>query len=207
MYHLQFHRVLILATAVAFVCVAGPAQASIQLDIGIPNSGIAAYPGPYGTLTANLSDSNTATITLTGLSNGSYYYLFGDGSTLGLNLTNNGTITVTNTPTNYKETSSGQIDGFGNFNFAMDFNDGFGKAVNSLSFTLNGTLGNWTSDDAFLTPNSDGYLAAYSNENEAAATGYAANGTLIPEPTTLLIWSLLSGLGITVGWWGWRKAV
>jgi len=44
------------------------------------------------------------------------------------------------------------------------------------------------------------------NNNEfmsvATPEGYAG---CVPEPTTLIIWSLLGGLGITIGWWRRRK--
>ena len=47
----------------------------------------------------------------------------------------------------------------------------------------------------------------YSNLPEATATG---NVTLsfssVPEPASLLIWSLLGGSGIAIGWWRRRKA-
>jgi hypothetical protein len=51
--------------------------------------------------------------------------------------------------------------------------------------------------------------------NGTGEGSYLANGYIIefnslpgsvPEPTTLVVWSLLVGLGVTIGWWRRRKA-
>jgi len=39
------------------------------------------------------------------------------------------------------------------------------------------------------------------NQHNGNMYGFAAQESVIPEPSTLLIWSLLAGLGIGVGWW------
>jgi hypothetical protein len=206
MYRFQLHHVLLFAAAIALACGAGSAQASIQLTLGLGNSAIAGYPGPYGTVTVTPVDSNNLNVSLTAIGS----YLFGDGSTIALNLVSNGTISVSNTPTAFKDISSGQVDGWGNFDFVMDFKDGFTSAVQNLSFTLTGTGGNWTSDAAVLIGNNDGYRAAghvfvpNADDSAALATGYAADGGTVPEPATIIIWSLL-GMSSWLGLRVWRR--
>ncbi len=43
--------------------------------------------------------------------------------------------------------------------------------------------------------------------NWTAATGpLEVSGSSVPEPTALIVWSLLGSLGIALGWWRRRKA-
>src|SRR5262249_27772832 len=64
----------------------GTASASFSYTLGVGNSDISGYTGPYGKVDVTLVDSTHATITLTALNNGGNYYLFGDGGTLGVNV-------------------------------------------------------------------------------------------------------------------------
>src|SRR5438093_1547564 len=134
-----------------------PARAiTYTLDTG--NSAISGYPGPYGTVDVSLDGSGTiATITFTANSG----FLFGDGSTAGLNVNASAFTVGTPTGMNLKSTgnnspqwlSSGQADGFGNFNLLLDSNDGYGQATSSLSFTVTDTSGTWATAADVLTPN------------------------------------------------------
>jgi len=95
--------------------------------------------------------------------------------------------------------------GSGVFNLTTKTFDGFGDSLSTLSMTVNGTAGAWTNDSTILTPNSGGYEAAGHAFNcDGSITGYVTNGpAAIPEPSTLIVWSMLGGIGMTAGWW-WR---
>jgi hypothetical protein len=63
------------------------------------------------------------------------------------------------------------------------------------SVLVQDSLGNW------VTPESLGLGVAFDS-------GMASpNSSPVPEPTTIIIWSLLGSLAITIGWWRKRKAV
>ena len=55
--------------------------------------------------------------------------------------------------------------------------------------------GQW--GDGVQSPSGDDHIVGYLVEFETSA---------IPEPSTLIIWSLLGVLGVTVGWWRRRRA-
>jgi hypothetical protein len=181
---------LLLAVALTMTVGVGSASAGWSTSISVPNSGISGYTGPYGTLTIALVDAKNATVTLTGLKNGSNYYMFGDGGTLGLNTTGgaasvSGSISYTQ---GYADSSAtlptpitsgtqngfdapsfqsdpGNEDGFGSFNFGLKSGAGYKDSVTSLSFTLhNDSATDWTFADNtgtdVLTGNNNGTLAA-----------------------------------------------
>jgi hypothetical protein len=206
-----------LALAAAFLT-PSPAAADLILSLGVGNSAISGYTGPYGTVDVHLVDSTHATVTLTSNNVGGNIYLFGDGGTIGLNT--NGTVTAsgftgTNSGTGFSawslvSTGSGNEDGFGSFNFTVKSFDGYPHSVDNLKFTLTKTSGAWGSADDVLTPNSNGYEAAghvfvttypANANNSALATGYAANGSngsVVPEPSSLVLGLIgLMGLGLT----------
>src|SRR5262245_30266250 len=82
---------LVLAALAILAFTPGTATAG-QLSLGIGNIALAPFPPPYGTVDVGFVDATHATITLTGLTHDGFAYLFGDGSTLGLNF--NGTVAV-----------------------------------------------------------------------------------------------------------------
>jgi hypothetical protein len=201
----------------------GPAQASITLDLRDGNTALSGYTGPYGQVTVDegiADDGNILNITLTSYSG----YLFGDGSTIALNLVSNGTIqfqldsfandqntALANTP--YSFTPGQQVDDQGSYNFTLNLHDGYASAVHTLSFTLTGTSGNWTDDDNLLTENAAGHTAAghvfVVGVGDALSTGFAGSGPYVPsdpgssnvpEPATLIVWSLLGAMS----WLGMR---
>jgi hypothetical protein len=197
------------AAVAAMLLMAGPASAiTYTLDQGNTSSpGISAYDtyGPYGTVTVTWVDNTHANIDLessTGTTNPSsgYYFLFGDGGTIGLNT--NGTVSVgtitrvggigSSTPTSG---GAGNEDGFGNFNFSINNGSGAADAVAGLQFTLTNTSGTWSSDADVLTPNGSGNVVAAhvfvyaqaptTTNHSAVATGYAnGNVAATPEPAS-----------------------
>src|ERR1700732_1576273 len=79
--------------AVAIACIGfiaftvQPTKAdSITFNLTDGNSAISGYPGPYGSVLVNRTSTTTATITFTSLINSGNIYLFGDGSTVDVNV-------------------------------------------------------------------------------------------------------------------------
>ncbi len=213
------YRMLMAAAAVLLVALSS-ARAEFTLYLNNPNSGIAAYPGPYAEVDINLVSGNTAQVTVTGLNSGGYYYLLGSDSAIALNV--NGTVgsatldswhrpdgTTTNAPT-LAINDSKSADGFGAFKgVRLDAFDGAGSALDTFVFTITKQTGTWASDSDVVTPNGNGWPIAghvyvYDNQNynlPAVSTGFSANGppNPIPAPSSLVLLSIGSGLIGLVG--------
>src|SRR6266576_2005122 len=172
-----------------------PAKAdTITYSLTTGNSAISGYPGPYASVLVNRTTTTTATITFTSLTNSGNIYLFGDGSTVGVNVNaaswTLGPVTGSNsgtgfTPATFSTAGSQNVNGFGIFNQVIDSDDGFTHSSDSVSFSLTDTSGTWASAMAVLLANSGGSLAEAhifvtadpaNASNGALATGYAANG-------------------------------
>jgi len=185
------------------------ASASTQYTLAIGNGGMG-VPGPFGTVDVTRTSTTTATVTWTGLdSSGGQHFLFGDGGSLALNLSSAltgysvvGTPSQPQTPVNgfqIVSTTSGNEDGFGNFNTQWNFFDGFGYSVRSITLNITASGANWLTDsDVTTTLNGDGYrvaghiFTANANYTDRGTTGYAVNGTpAVPEPSSMAI----AGLG------------
>jgi len=222
----QLKKTLLLSVAFTamFALSAQPAHAlSFPLSLSTGNPAIAGFPGPYGSVDVILLDSNTAKITFTGGVVSPYFYLFGDGGSVGLNT--NGAATYNNDATftqlsgfggfftgaSFSSGGAGNEDGFGSFNFSLNDNGGFKEAVNSITFTIDKTSGTWASASDVLAANSNGaYAAAHifvasntctasNGDPVACATGFAANGgSSVPDGgmTMSLLGLALGGLGL-----------
>jgi hypothetical protein len=81
----RFLGALALVAVALFGFGAPQAEAMVQYVLSVPNTAVAPYPGPYGTVDVELLSGTTAKVTLTALSNGSIDYLFLGESALALN--------------------------------------------------------------------------------------------------------------------------
>src|SRR5690242_14889367 len=158
------------AMAIAALAVAPSAIADVVYTIGVPNTALTAYSGPYATTTVQLVDATHATITFDALTNGGYVYLLGDGSEADVNV-NATSWTISgisgsnpypgfSLPGPYSDAGSQNVSSFGVFNQAVNGFDGFSHAAAEVSFLLTNTGGTWAADGDVLTPNADGYVAA-----------------------------------------------
>jgi hypothetical protein len=219
-----------LCAGVVVLAFGGVTRADFQFNLGVPNSDISAYAGPYEHVDVNLTSSTTATITFTSLTNNGNIYLMGDGGTVAVNVnassftetaigsvteSNAGTGFNTNLPTNPspKAWTSGQEDGLGSFNLVLDNNDGFKDSADTVSFTVTNTSGTWADASTVLTANGNGYVAAAhvfvtsspaNLSNGAIVTGYAGNSPLIgvvPAPPSIV----LLGVGAALGFVPWSR--
>ena len=193
------------------VGLSGPAAADIIFDIGASNTALGPYPGPFVHVDIHLNVNGTATVTATGLTNSGFIYLMGGVNSFGLNT--NGAVSVgaiVGNPLTTFSIGSGNVSAFGNFDFVINSDDGFGHASNSLSFTLTKTTGSWATENDILVANNKGFLGEahifVSGPNckdskgvpIACVTGFAGNGgggppvQDVPEPGVL---SLL-GIGL-----------
>jgi VPDSG-CTERM motif len=194
-----------------------PAKAdTITYSLTTGNPAISGYPGPYASVLVDRTSTTTATITFTSLTNSGRIYLFGDGSSVGVNVNaaswTLGAITGSNagtgfTPGTWSDGGSGNVNGFGIFNQTINSFAGFTHSSDSLSFSLADTSGTWASAMAVLLANSGGSLAeahifvtSYpaNAQNGAIVTGFAANGSeTVPDSgtTVALLGFALLGIG------------
>jgi hypothetical protein len=192
---------------------AAPAANAIVLDstdiaISAPNAALSAFIGPYANLHIDLTSTTTANVTFTSMTNGGFIYMMGDGGTADLNVNGTyilGPVTESNgiagfTP-RFKDNTPGNLSSFGNFDLSLNNDGGFTEAATSISFSLTGTGAPWSTATGVLAPNNDGFVAgvhAYacaepgcSATSQAALSGFAANGDVIPvrtpEPAALAL--------------------
>lgn len=201
--------------AIAFL--AQPAGATIMFDIGVGNTSISGYAGPYATVSVTRTDATHATIVFDSNVVAGNIYLFGDGGSVAVNLNASswsiGSFVATNagtgfTPGALSDGGGGNEDGFGNFNQTVNSFDGYTHSSDHISFVVTNTGGTWSGDTDVLADNGDGHTAAAhifvttspaNASNGALATGYASDGTAppIPEPGSLLLLGM--GLASTGG--------
>ena len=185
------------------------ANADIIGQLTVANANLATQgAGPYASFDIHAVGSNTFFVTVTGLNN----FVFGDGGTFALNLsTAAGAGTLVSGSISPLTQDSGQVDGFGSFNFVLDDGNGFSSPHASFTFTFD-TANNVTEAN-LLTANANGtteagHLALATN---TACTGFAGNAgtssgsadntactsTKVPEPASLAIFgAALAGLGL-----------
>ena len=181
---------------------------TITFDLTNPNPLLeAAGAGPYATVTVTLNSATSATITVTAYPG----FVMGSTDTVGFNINGTATVIVASygqlpgfgspLPMTY---GSGNVDGFGSFNFTLADFDGYTAGVTAVTFTLTATGSTtWADASSVLTPNGDGSTAVahiFVCANTpcdpavgALGTGFAANGQqVVPEPASIALFG--SGL-------------
>jgi hypothetical protein len=203
----------IAVVAVVFVLTMGAPTVmadTLTLTIGVPNSDVSAYPGPYANVTVNRTDNTHATITFNTLDQGKYDYFIIDSSIADVNV-NATSWTIggfsftapsfsSGKASNLSSGGSGNVDGFGTFNQTLNNKDGYAQAATEVDFTLTNTSGTWASAASVLTPNGSGWEAAAhvavcdtstnptcNTTPGAVATGYAANGSVPDGGLTVML--------------------
>ena len=217
---IKLTNLILVIGSIGFMSFIGhPVEAdSITFNLGTGNPAISGYPGPYASVLVNRTSTTTAIITFTSLTNSGKIYLFGDGSSVGVNVNATtwtlGAITGSNagtgfTPGPFSDGGAGNEDGFGSFNQNINSFDGFTHSSDTVSFSLTDTSGTWANAGAVLTGNADGNLAAAhifvtsfpaNAANGALATGFASGFTHVSVPdggtTVMLLGAGLSALGL-----------
>jgi len=164
------------------------------------NSAISGFPAPYGTVSVSLV-GQTATITFTA-ANG---YLFGDGSSVGVNVNASSFSEAIVTDAAFSGFSSGNVDGLGQFNLTIDNHDGFAQAVSTITFTVTNTsLTLWASAANVLAFNNlhfdaEGHIFIIADQT--VLTGFAGEngaGVTVPDggTTVMLLGAALGALGM-----------
>jgi VPDSG-CTERM motif len=194
--------------ALAGLCQVKADQINSILNIGNDTPGgntVGGFAGPFGNVNVNLTSSTMATITFTGL-NG---FQFGSNNAVAVNLNATTFTEAIISDSDFKDFSSGNVDGLGSFNLIID-NNNFSMGFNTISFSVTNTSGTWASAANVLafngqTMNGGPFDAAahvrQSIGNPQGSTGFAGeNGqaTTVPDggTTLMLLGSALSGLGL-----------
>jgi hypothetical protein len=193
--------------AIALIAIAGlgfqQAKAdTYSFDLTNGNSAISGFPGPYATVTVNLTDSTHATITFAANTG----YLIGGAQAADVNVSGSWTIgsfswTGGNANTAFSNGGANNADGFGSFNQTTDNFDGFNAAVTSVSFILTNTGAGWANAMSVLTANAGGWLAAahiFVIGDQTVVTGFAAGPGSVPDggTTVMLLGAALGALGM-----------
>lgn len=215
------------AVLFAGLALAGSARATSltgQLTSANPNLATQGS-GPYGQydivygLQSCMSSCDSFNVTMTGLNN----FVFGDSRITDLNLSSTaGPGTLQSSSISLTQGNSGNVDGFGTFNFILGLSSGAGSGFSTggySSFWFTFTTTNSVSLSNLLTVNDNGgdVAAHMALATNTACTGYASNGTEtsgttvdnsacvpqnVPEPGALALFA--AGLG-TLGFALHRK--
>ncbi len=190
-------KAVLTVTAIVAVCLAQSAGAATLYSLTEGNPDISSYAGPYGSVEVNLTDPTHATITFTAASG----YLFGAQGLGGVNV-NASSFTLSGlSASTMSDGGAANEDGFGLFNQTIDNFDGYTHALSTFSFTLTDTAGTWANSDSVLAPNAGGsHVAAHIfviGTDGALATGYAADGSQVPDggSTMALLGLAMVGFG------------
>jgi hypothetical protein len=193
--------------AIAALALLGASSAwadTLSFDLTTPNAAMTPYPSPYATVFIDRIDAFTANVTFTGGTPTGYAYLFGDGSSVALNVNASSfsvdTIAGSNPYPNFSTAAfnvvnppgTSNINGFGSFNMVIDSgklnngnfsNGGFKETSQVITFTLHnldsGT--GWTSVSQVLIANTGGSTAAahpFVCQNDSTVPCDEKNGAL-----------------------------
>ena len=199
--------------AAAIVCGMSALSAhadSIVYTLGVGDTSIGGYPGPYATVTVFRDTTTTARLYFVSETNGGNIYLMGNEGSVAANINaaSWSVSAIAGHLTGFTLSSSnsggaGNEGGFGSFDQTINSNYGFTYATSSIGLWVTNTSGTWATAGDVLIPNADGYsVAAHvfvtSNpanvSNGALATGFVANGNPVPLPAAA--WTGMSVLGL-----------
>jgi len=169
----------LLVTMFAALALALNVRPAAAAQILLTHSNINGTTQTYATVDYTLS-GQTATFIFTAASG----YLLMDSSAAALNINSTSfTESFLTPPGSFKswDTSNSNIDGFGNFNLALNLNGGFGDGTSSLSFMVTNTSSTlWSTTADVLFTNTTGGSALSHIAPIAlggVCTGFASNGT------------------------------
>jgi len=190
----KYLPILASAAALGTLALTGPsAHADFMasaFDLNFANPDLATQgSGPYASIQiTGIGSGTTASdtfqefhVTATGLNS----FVFGDHSIVGLNLSTsagagtlcqtNGGLCTTGAPSITLSQTSGQVDGFGNFDFVLDDGSGFSSPHSSFSFDF--TTATAVTEASLLTGTSTGATAVahMALSTNTACTGFAGN--------------------------------
>lgn len=161
-----------------------------------------AGPNPNGTHDYLFVDSNAANVNVTGGA-------FGSGGNLSaafVSASNSFQVSggfAAPSFSSFSLDTNGAVDGFGRFNLQLNLNGASGEPATSIVFTVTRTTGTWASDGSDVLTNTgtqvSHFVAAHiavftdpaTNSAGALATGFATEGPVVPEPSSMAI----AGLG------------
>src|SRR5207248_549266 len=140
---------------------------STDIAIGVPNTGLSGFAGPFANLHIDLTSTTTATVTVTSLTHGGFLYLLGGQGAADLNV--NGPYSlgpvfeanaISGLGASFDANVPGNVSSFGKFDLSLNNTDGFHDSATSISFTLTDTGAPWSTAAGVLTPDDAGFLAA-----------------------------------------------
>lgn len=179
----------------------GSASADIMTTLGIGNTAVAGFPGPYVQVEAQVV-GGVAKFALTGLTKtgggNTFDYWMGDGGIFSFNVsgsTNGLAIHITSDPDKLKTVLFDQnISTFGVFDVALKWFGGAAGALRFLSFDVT-RPGGFAGDSDIFVANAEGnhyashvFVKANGELVDAVCTGFASDGDqVVPEPAAIAL--------------------
>jgi len=206
----------LLAAAAALALFMGPAKADVITGtLNLPDLALVGFQSALDdTFTINRTDNTHATITINAVSNAGLDFLFLGAGGLALNV--NATGFSASVPIftqlsgvgfqapSVQSVGSGQVNGFGQFDYVLNLFNGYDHAVSSISVQLTDLSGTWATAADVLTTvgNGDGLeiaahigvcVAPCTQAEGAVVTGFVSATlfqTEVPEPSTLALFGV-----------------